>query len=49
VSKAEQVRKLVVLPQPFSVAGDELTVSLKLRREIIFKKYREQLETLYRE
>ncbi len=49
VSSWENVKKFVILPQPFSVAADELTVSLKLRRNVILAKYREQLESLYRE
>jgi long-chain acyl-CoA synthetase len=49
VASWEQVKKFVVLPQPFSVAGDELTVSLKLKRSVIFDKYKTQLEALYRE
>jgi long-chain acyl-CoA synthetase len=43
----EQVKKFVVLPRPFSVAGEELTVSLKLRRNVIFEKHRTALERLY--
>jgi long-chain acyl-CoA synthetase len=49
VSRCEQVRKFVVLPRPLTVAGDELTVSLKLRRQVIADKYAAQLEALYRE
>ena len=49
VADWEQVRKIVVLPEPFSVAQDEMTVSLKLRRSVIAEHYREQLEALYRE
>ncbi len=49
VSHLEQVKKFLVLPQPFSVAGDELTVSLKLRRNVVFHKYAEQIEQMYRE
>ena len=49
MSNWEQVRKFVVLPRPFTVAGDELTVSLKLRRNVILKKYQQELERLYRE
>ena len=49
VSSWEQVKKFVVLPRPFSVAAEELTVSLKLRRNVVLTKYREQLESLYRE
>jgi long-chain acyl-CoA synthetase len=49
VSSWEQVKKIVVLPRPFTVAADELTVSLKLRRNVVLAKYREELEQLYRE
>lgn len=45
----ENVKKLLVLPQAFSVAAEEMTVSLKLRRSVIYQKYRDQLEGLYRE
>ncbi len=45
----EQVKKFIVLPRPFTVAADELTVSLKMRRGVIFAKYRTELEALYRE
>jgi long-chain acyl-CoA synthetase len=47
VSSWEHVRKFVVLPEPFSVANDELTVSLKLRRSVVFERYRDRLVTLY--
>jgi long-chain acyl-CoA synthetase len=43
----EQIRKFLILPRPFTVAAEELTVSLKLRREVIFSKYRAELEALY--
>jgi long-chain acyl-CoA synthetase len=49
VSGCEQVRKFVVLRQPLTVAGDELTVSLKLRRQVIVSKYAPQLDAIYRE
>jgi long-chain acyl-CoA synthetase len=49
VSSAEQVRKIIVVPQPFSVAADELTVSLKLRRNVVLAKYARQLDELYHE
>jgi long-chain acyl-CoA synthetase len=49
VASWEKVKKFVVLPQQFSVANDELTVSLKLRRNVIVGKYRSDLDRLYRE
>lgn len=47
VSNWEQVRKFIVLPKPFTVENDELTVSLKLRRNVVLGKYASQLESLY--
>jgi long-chain acyl-CoA synthetase len=49
VSSGEQVKKFIVLPRPLSVAAEELTVSLKLRRNVVLGKYRCQLDELYRE
>lgn len=49
VATYEQVRKIAVLAEPFSVAKEELTVSLKLRRSVIYKHHRAELEALYRE
>jgi long-chain acyl-CoA synthetase len=49
LSSGEQIRKFLVLPRPFTVAGDELTVSLKLRRNVVLKKYGPQIDALYRE
>jgi long-chain acyl-CoA synthetase len=49
VAGYEQVKKFVVLPRPFTVAADELTVSLKLRRNVVLAKYQAELESLYRE
>jgi long-chain acyl-CoA synthetase len=49
VASYEQVKKFIVLPRPFTVAADELTVSLKMRRGVIFAKYQRELDALYRE
>ncbi|MCS7166456.1 MAG: long-chain fatty acid--CoA ligase [Gemmatales bacterium] len=43
----EQIRQFVLLPRPFSVEAEELTVSLKIRRHFVFEKYRHLLEALY--
>ncbi len=48
VASWEHVKKFVVLPRPFTVANDELTVSLKLRRNVILQHHGERLEELYR-
>jgi long-chain acyl-CoA synthetase len=49
VSPAEQVRKFVIVPRPFSVGADELTVSLKLRRNVILAHHADEVEALYRD
>jgi long-chain acyl-CoA synthetase len=49
VANWEQVRKFMVLSQPFTVAAEELTVSLKVRRKVILDRYAAPLEALYRE
>jgi long-chain acyl-CoA synthetase len=46
-SSGEQVRRFVVLAEPFSVAREELTVSLKLRRKVVLERYAEALAALY--
>jgi len=47
VSSWEKVKKFIVLPRPFSVEAEELTVSMKMRRNIVFGKYKEELDRLY--
>jgi long-chain acyl-CoA synthetase len=47
VASWERVKKFVVLPRPFSVAAEELTVSLKLRRNVVYARYSRELEALY--
>ena len=49
VAPCQQVRKFVVLPRPFTVAAGELTVSLKLRRNVVLAKYEAELAALYQE
>jgi long-chain acyl-CoA synthetase len=48
VANFEQVRKFLVLSEPFTVAKEELTVSLKLRRNVVQAHYQAELEELYR-
>ncbi|GAC1338791.1 MAG: long-chain fatty acid--CoA ligase [Candidatus Dormibacteria bacterium] len=46
LSKVEQVKRFVVLPNNFEV-GEELTPTLKVKRKAVVEKYSEQLEELY--
>jgi long-chain acyl-CoA synthetase len=47
ISPWEQVKHFAVLPRPFSVATDEMTVSLKLRRGVIVERHKGEIEALY--
>ena len=47
VSKAESIRKFVILPRDFTIAGGELTAKLSLKRHIIAQKYASEISALY--
>lgn len=43
----EKIKKFILLAQPFSMEGGELTDTLKLKRKNIAAKYEQQIELLY--
>jgi long-chain acyl-CoA synthetase len=45
----ETIKKFAILPYDFSIEGGELTPTLKLKRKVIYDKYRERIEGLYLE
>jgi len=47
VSPPERVKRFVLLDCPFTLATDELTTTLKYRRQVIFSRYQRQLDALY--
>lgn len=47
VSRAAQVKKWQLLPVDFSMNGDELTPTLKLRRKFTEKKYKDIIDKFY--
>ncbi|MGB0524353.1 MAG: AMP-dependent synthetase/ligase [Flammeovirgaceae bacterium] len=47
--KWEQLKKFVLLAQDWSVESGELTPTLKLKRRVIDKKYRDKIEGIYEE
>ena len=47
VSRAESIRAFRILPADFTVAGGELTPSLKVRRSEVLKRYADELAAIY--
>ena len=45
----EQVRRFVLLEKEFSQEEDEMTPTLKLKRNVIFEKYSDVIEGMYPE
>jgi len=43
----EKVKKITILPEPFSVESGELTNTLKLRRKVILEKYAGLIDQMY--
>jgi long-chain acyl-CoA synthetase len=47
VSKAESIRKFRILPDDWTEEGGQLTPSLKLKRNVVMRECREEIEALY--
>ncbi len=47
VSRAESIRKFVLLPEDLTVEGEELTPTLKIRRAVVEKHYSDVIDALY--
>lgn len=45
----ETIKKILVVPDEFTVATGEITPTLKLKRRVIEAKYKEQIDQLYQE
>ncbi len=43
----ESIKKFVLLAHDFSIEGGELTPTLKLKRKVIYEKYKQKIEDLY--
>ncbi|MBK7961578.1 MAG: long-chain fatty acid--CoA ligase [Bdellovibrionales bacterium] len=43
----ESIKKFTILPQEFTVEGGELTQSLKIKRRLLDKKFKKQIDSLY--
>ena len=49
VSKAESIRKFVLLDRDLSIEAEELTATLKVRRGVVEKEYAAQIDRMYAE
>jgi len=47
VSKAEAIRKFTILPEDWTEEGGQLTPSLKLKRNVVTREFREEIAALY--
>ncbi|KAK8807128.1 hypothetical protein WA158_003887 [Blastocystis sp. Blastoise] len=49
VSRAQNIRKWCILDRDLSLGNDELTATLKLKRDIVHKNFRDVIESMYAE
>jgi long-chain acyl-CoA synthetase len=47
VSRAESIRKFVILPEDFTEDGGHMTPKFSIKRNVILKDYAAQIEDLY--
>jgi long-chain acyl-CoA synthetase len=47
LAQFEQVKQIALLPAEFTIAGGELTPSLKVRRRVVEARWRETIDRLY--
>ncbi len=45
----EQVKKFTLLTEPFSIAGGELTNTLKVKRRVVYERYAKEIALMYAE
>ena len=45
----EQVKRITLLPEPFSMERGELTNTLKVKRPVVYQNYKEEIEKMYAE
>ena len=45
----EQVKRITLLPEPFSMERGELTNTLKVKRPVIYQNYKAQIDKMYEE
>jgi long-chain acyl-CoA synthetase len=49
LAQYESIKKVIVVPDEWSVESGELTPSLKLKRRVLNEKYKDAIAAIYRE
>jgi long-chain acyl-CoA synthetase len=49
LAQFEKLKKLLIVPDEFTIASGEVTPSMKIKRRVLEQKYREQIDKLYAE
>ena len=45
----EQVKRITLIPHHFSMESGELTNTLKIRRPVVYKNYKQEIDKMYEE
>ena len=45
----EKIKKYAILSEPFTMEGGELTNTLKIKRKFVAEKYKDLIDTMYKE
>jgi long-chain acyl-CoA synthetase len=49
LAKFEQLKKVLLVPDEFTIATGEITPSMKLKRKVVITKYADEIDALYAE
>lgn len=47
LARVEQVKKFTILPRPFTIDAGELTPTLKIKRNVVAKRFSDEIEAMY--
>jgi len=47
LARVEQVKKFAILPRPFGIDTGELTPTMKIKRNVVARKYEREIEAMY--